>query len=76
MSQVQLILLAVEGCVVAGLACVYVWAITTQVAVQRFNLYNVFMVNPVIISAIALCTNRHGPVLCMVGIKLRGCWPA
>mmetsp|Transcript_29309 Transcript_29309/g.64857 ORF Transcript_29309/g.64857 Transcript_29309/m.64857 type:complete len:2212 (+) Transcript_29309:218-6853(+) len=46
-NNVQLIILALEGCVISSIATIYIWIVTTQVAIQRWNLYNVFMLIPV-----------------------------
>ncbi|GFR48517.1 hypothetical protein Agub_g10412 [Astrephomene gubernaculifera] len=39
-------LLVAEGCVVCGAAALYMWALLTQVARQRYGLYSVFLVIP------------------------------
>ena len=45
-NQVQLIILAVEGCVLSALAVFYMWFVASHIIMHRYSMYCVFMVMP------------------------------
>ncbi len=46
-NRVQLVLLLVEGCVVAALLVLYMWWLQARVTEQRYRVYSIFLAVPV-----------------------------